>query len=173
MNKLYASIGPDSTIEDIRLLLAEDAEKDPGSAGLKIDKPVEKVKEDPNEVGVEQQDYDPAVQYLLDGYQLSVDQLSDYLDKIQAMQDNAWLQQIKDEATNTLNTYTKAYDATMFYTKGWFSRLFLSIEAKVDLANYLLSVIEPLCKSNLDTLKMVANRDSDMIQYVSWARDDI
>jgi hypothetical protein len=159
MNPLYAQINPESTLEDIKTLLAGLQEKVAAKDNSEDD------------TGVEEQPFDPAIQSIIDGLTVSVDQLSVYIDKVQSQQDKTWLQQIKDEASREITTYKQAYDATMYYDKGWFSRLFLSVEAKVDLAGYLLTVLQPLCNSNLDTLQMISNRDPDIILYITWPRE--
>lgn len=162
MNPLYARFNPESTLDEIKTLLADLQEK--------VAPKDDDTKED-DDTGVEEPPFDPAIQSIIDGLTISIDQLSSYIDKVQSQQDKTWLEQIKDEATREITTYKQAYDATMYYSKGWFSRLFLSVEAKVELAAYLLTVLQPLCNSNLDTLQMIANRDSDIILYITWPRE--
>lgn len=170
MNQLYKRLNPDSTLEDIKTLLAD--VQNSLAPTPEADTGADKDNKDDPEAGTEQQPYAPEIQEVMDGLTSSVEQLSNYIDKFQMQQDKTWTQQIKDEAASTVLTYNQAYDATMFYTKGWFSRLFLSVEAKVEIAGYLLTIISPLCNANLDTLQMISNRDPDIILYISWPRED-
>lgn len=153
MRELLRAIGPANNYTDIHKLIAD-------------------IKEDVEDKPGVEEDISEAVQAKLDILETSIDQLSDYILKIQESQDRSVLPILKNQINDSIQNYTTAYDATMFYTKGWFSCQYLSVEGKVELARYLLSIITPYCKSNLETLKLIHNRNPDMILYITYPRDD-
>lgn len=153
MRDLLRAIGPANNYTDIHKLIADIKEE-------VEDKP-----------GVEEE-ISEAIQEKLDVLETSIDQLSDYILKIQESHDRFVLPNLKNQINDSIENYTAAYDATMFYTKGWFSRQYLSVEGKVELARYLLEVIKPYCKSNLETLKLIHGRQPDIILYITYPRDD-
>jgi hypothetical protein len=71
-----------------------------------------------------------------------------------------------------ITDYKSAYDATTFYDKIWFSKQGLGEEAKISLASNLLLAIQMYCTDNVETLKLIANRNFDMMQFISYPRKD-
>jgi len=102
----------------------------------------------------------------------SVDQMAEYLNKIQSEMDKSILPVLKTVIDTAIINYATAYDCTTFYTKGWFSRSLMSVEGKIEFASYLIKAITPYCKSNLETLEMIVNRNADMMLYISYFRND-
>lgn len=73
---------------------------------------------------------------------------------------------------SAVKDYRGAYDLTTLYTKEWFSRLFMSLDAKIELAGFLIDLVKPFNVSNTDTWQMLIDNDPDMLNFVSNPHPD-
>lgn len=159
LKALLYSVGGSNNYTNVKQLIAD--LKDANSSNDAID--------DDDKPGVEE-DVSEENQLKWDVLESSIDQLSDYIFKFQEMQDRQVLPNLKSQIGDSIIDYTTAYNATETYTKEWFSRSFLSNEGKIDLALYLISIISKYCKSNMETLRLIANRDPNLILFISFPR---
>lgn len=151
---LLKSVKPANALTDIKRLVADLREKTESE-------------------GEEDTQMDPAVLLgTIEDLESSVDQLSDYLTKIQKTMDETYLPVFQSTADDTIVDYASGYKATLFYDKFWYSRSYLSNEGKVALAKYLLDTIKSVCPVNLETLELIANRDPDMMLFIAYPRSD-
>lgn len=88
------------------------------------------------------------------------------LSRFEADADARMMETIDSVLSNTIIDYQSAYQTTMIYTMDWFSRVLLSENGKVTLANLLLQYITPYCNSNLMTLQKIAERDEIVMQRI-------
>ena len=71
----------------------------------------------------------------------------------------------------TILDYKSAYEASVYYDKNWFSNTLFSQEGKIKLAYHLMKAISVYCKDNIETLDMIANASSTMLQYIRYPRN--
>lgn len=183
MKNIFSQLTPNSTLEEIdrfvlslknKIVADDEEETDDNNAPSEILREKEEPEEPPeskDEVGVEE-DPNPVVLAQLDMLRQSIDQLADYVTKFQNETDRTALPVLKQVVSRMNLDYKSAYELTTFYTKGWFSRSFMSIEGKAQFASFLIDTVLPYCKSNLETWQMIRDRDPDMILYISWPRND-
>ena len=152
----FKSIGPHTLLKDMKLLLAE-AKAEAETVEVDGD---EETDANLTRVQVER----------FEALSLGIDQMADYLNTIQKAIDNVYLPALKETSSAGIRDYKSAYDATLFFTKEWFSNTFMSIDGKVELARYIYELAYPYCKSNLDTLRMVKDREPSIVLYISYPR---
>jgi hypothetical protein len=152
----FKNIGPHTTLASMKTLLAE-------------------IKEEAEvEIEGEEESYSNLTKdqvKRIEDLESGIDQMADYLNRIQSSIDRAYLPVLKETVTSGVKNYKSAYDCTMFYTKEWFSNVYMSIDGKVELARFIYETVYPFCKSNLDTLRMIKDRESDIVLYISYPRE--
>lgn len=178
---LFAMLDPNSTLEEINKFVQdikntvvaadEDDDNNAPSDVLKVDDDSDNEDEPENkeDIGVEE-DPAPSISEKLDMMTQSIDQLSDYITKFQRQTDRTTIPVLQQIISAMDLNYKSAYELTTFYTKGWFSRSFMSLEGKAQFAAYLIATVTPFCKSNLETWQMIRDGDPEIKVFISWPR---
>lgn len=96
-----------------------------------------------------------------------LDAASDILTYYQDYEDKK-LKKMIDTAEDFIINYKTAYDITVMYDKSWFSRLILTLEAKIQFAAALYDMVTKFTKDNTETLYLIANRDTDILNFIKF-----
>lgn len=168
MNSVFKFAGRNTNYEDaLRILEAISASPIPTPAALSPDAPTD------NETGIEDDGNDLAIlRAKVVAFGQDYEQLNSLLTKVLEESTRQNLEGLKDVITEAAVDYRTAYDMTTFYSREWFSRLFMTIDGKQDLAFHLISTVKPFNVLNVVTWEAIVNEDPMMLEYISTPHKD-
>lgn len=155
----FSMINTRTSFEDIRKILAAIEEK-------------AAVDQEAADTGVEDQGDDIALlREKLSDMETEYTLLNSLLEKVYEQTDKG-LPAFEAMVKSAVTDYRGAYDLTTMYSKEWFSRLFMSLDAKIQLAGFLIDLVAPFNVPNTDAWQLLVENDPDMLAYVSVPHAD-
>lgn len=107
------------------------------------------------------------------GLNRDYEQLNSLVSKMLEESTRQNLEGLKDSISEAAVSYRTAYDMTTFYTKEWFSRLFMTIDGKQDLALHLMNAVKPYGVQNTGTWEAIINENPDVLEFISTPHNDM
>jgi hypothetical protein len=72
----------------------------------------------------------------------------------------------------SISDYNTAYQATLTYDTAWFRLLLMSIEGKIQFAGVLYGAISKYTLDNIETVKLIADRNPEILVVINEPPDD-